>query len=199
MRKASPGRKILVLLVAAVVLMITGCTTNTADEPTRSSGENGYVGVPQQLTQIKPADRKQAPKASGPELGTDKTISTDDYDGKVVVINVWGSWCPPCRKEGPDLQQASERTKGKAQFVGITSRDATPAAPLAFVRSNKITYPSIFDPDGALLLTFAGEVPPSAIPSTLILDTEGRIAVRILGPITETTLVAMIDDVASGK
>jgi thiol-disulfide isomerase/thioredoxin len=188
-----------ILLVAAAVLMITGCSTTTADEPTRSSGENGYVGVQPQLTQIPPADRKKAPTVSGPELGTDKTISTADYAGKVIVINVWGSWCAPCRKEAPDLQAASVRTKGKAQFLGITSRDATPATPLAFVRSNKITYPSIFDPDGATLLTFARDLPPSAIPSTLILDAEGRVAVRILGQITETTLVAMIDDVAGGK
>ena len=192
-------RKSLVLAVAAVVLMITGCSTNTADEPTRSGGENGYVGVQRQLTQIPPADRKPAPTVSGPELGTDKTISTADYAGKVTVINVWGSWCPPCRKEAPDLQAASVRTKDKAQFIGITSRDATQAAPLAFNRANKITYPSIFDPDGSTLITFARDVPPSAIPSTLIIDADGRVAVRILGPITETTLVAMIDDVANGK
>ncbi|WP_152366139.1 TlpA family protein disulfide reductase [Microlunatus speluncae] len=192
-------RKSLILALAAVVLVITGCSPNTADEPTRSSGENGYVGVPKLLTQIKPADRKPAPTVSGPELGTDKTISTADFAGKVIVINVWGSWCPPCRKEAPDLQAASVRTKDKAQFLGITTKDVTPAAPQAFVRANKITYPSIFDPDGATLLAFARDVPPSAIPSTLIIDTEGRVAVRILGEITETTLVAMIDDVAAGK
>lgn len=192
-------RKGLVLLVAAVVLMITGCSTTTADEPTRSGGQNGYVGVQPQLTQIPPADRKPAPTVAGPELGTDKTISTADYAGQVIVINVWGSWCAPCRKEAPGLQAASERTAGKARFLGITSRDATPAAPQAFVRAHKITYPSIFDPDGSTLLTFARDLPPSAIPSTLILDREGRVAVRILGEITETTLVAMIDDVAAGK
>ena len=65
------------------------------------------------------------------------------------MINVWGSWCPPCREEAPDLQAASERDQGQAQFIGITSRDSTPAAPQAFVRANKITYPSIFDPTGA--------------------------------------------------
>jgi thiol-disulfide isomerase/thioredoxin len=192
-------RKGLVLLVAAVILMITGCSTTTADEPTRSGGQNGYVGVQPQLTQIPPADRKPAPTVSGPELGTDKTISTADYAGQVIVINVWGSWCAPCRKEAPGLQAASERTADKSRFLGITSRDATPAAPLAFVRAHKVTYPSIFDPDGSTLLTFARDLPPSAIPSTLILDREGRVAVRILGEITETTLVAMIDDVAAGK
>lgn len=185
--------------LAAVVLLITGCSVSTADEPTRSSGENGYVGVQPQLTQIKPADRKPAPVVSGPELGTDKTISTADYAGQVLVINVWGSWCAPCRKEAPDLREASEETKGKAQFLGITSRDFAQAAPLRFVEEQKITYPSIFDPDGATLLQFSRELPPSAIPTTLIIDAEGRVAVRILGPITKTTLVDMIDDVADGK
>ncbi|HLT60644.1 MAG TPA: TlpA disulfide reductase family protein, partial [Microlunatus sp.] len=187
---ASPGSargsRRVILLLAAVLLVLTGCSTTTADEPTRSGGENGYVGVQPQLTRIAPGDRKPAPVVSGPELGTDRTISTADYAGKVIVINVWGSWCAPCRKEAPDLQAAHEATKDKARFLGITSRDSAPAAPLAFVRANKITYPSIFDPDGATLLTFSRDLPPSAIPSTLIIDREGRVAVQILGTITES-------------
>lgn len=193
-----PSRKLIGLL-AAVLLLVTGCSVSAADEPTRSGGENGYVGVEPQLTQIPPAERRPAPEVSGPELGTDKTISTADYAGKVIVINVWGSWCAPCRKEAPDLQAASEETAGKAQFLGITSRDAAEAAPLAFVRANGITYPSIFDPNGETLLLFSRDLPPSAIPSTLIIDRDGRVAVRILGPITKTTLVDMINDVASGQ
>ena len=115
------------------------------------------------------------------------------------MINVWGSWCAPCRKEAPDLQAASAETSDIAQFIGITSKDYDPAQAEAFVRAFKITYPSIYDPTGKTLLAFAGQLPPSAIPSTMIIDEQGRLAVRVLGPISKITLVDMINDVAGGK
>ena len=90
---------------------------------------------------------------SGTALGGEQTVSTKRYPGKVIVLNVWGSWCPPCRAEAPALQAASEQTKDKAQFIGITVKDPAPAAAEAFVKQNGITYPSIFDPTGAVLLS----------------------------------------------
>ena len=72
------------------------------------------------------------------------------------------------------------------------------AAPQAFVRSNGVTFPSIFDPDGSLLLEFAGQLPPSAIPSTLLVDPQGRIAARVIGVTTEATMLGLIDDLAAG-
>src|SRR5215216_4540891 len=108
-------------------------------------------------------------------------------------------WYPPCRKEAPDLQAASVETENVAQFVGITSKDYDPAPAEAFVRSFKITYPSIYDPTGKVLLAFAGELPPSAIPSTMIIDREGRLAVRVLSEVSKITLVDMINDVANGR
>jgi thiol-disulfide isomerase/thioredoxin len=185
-------------LAVLLVLGAAGCTTSGADEQTHSASQTGYVGTKQNLTRIAPADRRPVPTVAGTSLDG-HPLSTADYAGKVVVVNVWGSWCPPCREEGPALQAASEQTKGKAQFVGITTRDATPTQPQAFVRANDITYPSIFDPDGKTLLAFAGALPPSAIPSTLILDAKGRLAARVLGPITTITLVDMVDDVAAGR
>ena len=139
------------------------------------------------------------PPVSGPALGGDQVLSTQDHLGQVVVINVWGSWCGPCRKEAPDLQAAYAETSDIAQFIGITSKDYDPAQAEAFVRAFKITYPSIYDPTGKTLLAFAGQLPPSAIPSTMIIDEQGRLAVRVLGEISKITLVAMINDVASGK
>ena len=170
-----------------------------ADEQTRSAGQVGYPNVPRNLTRVAPEQRKELPTVSGPVLGSNQTISTQDYRGKVVVINVWGSWCPPCRKEAPDLQAASVETKDVAQFVGITSKDYDPAPAEAFVRSFKITYPSIYDPTGKVLLAFAGELPPSAIPSTMIIDRQGRLAVRVLSEVSKITLVDMINDVANGQ
>jgi thiol-disulfide isomerase/thioredoxin len=183
----------------AATLILVSCARTGADEQTRSAGQVGYPTVPRSLTRIPPDQRKELPTVSGPSLGGNQTISSQDYRGKVVVINVWGSWCPPCRKEAPDLQAASIETKDVAQFVGITSKDYDPAPAEAFVRSFKITYPSIYDPTGKVLLAFAGELPPSAIPSTMIIDREGRLAVRVLSEVSKITLVDMINDVANGQ
>jgi thiol-disulfide isomerase/thioredoxin len=183
----------------AALLILASCAGTGADEQTRSAGQVGYPEVPRNLTRVVPDQRKEVPTVSGPALGSNQTISTQDYRGKVVVINVWGSWCPPCRKEAPDLQHASVETKDVAQFVGITSKDYDPAPAEAFVRSFKITYPSIYDPTGKVLLAFAGDLPPSAIPSTLIIDRQGRLAVRVLSEVSKITLVDMINDVADGR
>jgi len=183
----------------AAMVMLAACARTGADEQSRSAGEVGYPAVARNLTRVPPDQRKELPAVSGPALGTSTTISTQEYRGKVVVINVWGSWCPPCRKEAPDLQAASVETKNVAQFVGITSKDYDPAPAEAFVRSFKITYPSIYDPTGKVLLTFAGELPPSAIPSTMIIDRDGRLAGRVLSEVSKITLVDMINDVADGR
>ena len=109
---------------------------------------------------------------------------------------------PEQRKELPivsGLQAASVETKDTAQFIGITSKDYDPAPAEAFVRSFQITYPSIYDPNGKVLLAFAGELPPSAIPSTMIIDRQGRLAVRVLSEVSKITLVDMINDVAAGR
>ena len=179
--------------------MATACSAGRTESPAREGGEQGYPEVTKNLTQIPPDQRREVPEVSGPALGAAQTLSSKGYPGRIVVINVWGSWCGPCRKEAPALQAASVGTAGVAQFLGINTKDLDPAPAEAFVRANKITYPSIYDPGGRTLLAFAGDLPPSAIPSTLIMDSDGRLAVRVLGEISERTLVAMINDVAAGR
>ena len=95
----------------AALLIPASCANTGADEQTRSAGQVGYPEVPRNLTRVAPDQRKELPIVSGPALGSNQTISTHDYRGRVVVINVWGSWCPPCRKEAPDLQEASVQTR----------------------------------------------------------------------------------------
>ncbi len=180
-------------LVVAAALVLTGCS----DDGGAATGQ-GFVSRDGIINRVAPDERRPAPEISGTALGSDKTLSTADYAGQVIVLNVWGSWCGPCREEAPALVAASARTKDTAQFLGITIRDPSPAQAEAFVRANKITYPSIYDPDGTALLPLAGDLPPSVIPTTLIIDEQGRIAVRVLNTITETTLVDLIDDVANG-
>lgn len=185
-------------VIISSLLMITGCSTDSAGQDSQTGSENGYVGHDQQLTRVPVSRRDDAPEIRGPSLTDGGTVDSADYPGKVLVINVWGSWCPPCRKEAPDLQAASDKLGDKAQFIGIDSRDPGKAAPQAFVRSHKISYPSIYDPDGSQVVKF-DNLPPSAIPSTLVVDKHGRLAVRILGSITRDTLVDIVDDVAAGK
>lgn len=166
----------------AVLLAVVGCAPET--------GSN--------VTLVPPGERGGPVEVTGPDLDGTGTLSTSAYAGKVVVVNVWGSWCPPCKAEAADLQAASEDTAAVAQFLGITTRDRDPVPPQAFVRTRKITYPSIYDPDGKSLLAFARELPPSAIPSTMVLDREGRLAARVLGPISRITLVQLVNDTANG-
>jgi thiol-disulfide isomerase/thioredoxin len=112
----------------------------------------------------------------------------------VVVLNTWASWCPPCRAEAPDLRRAAEAKAGKAQFVGINIRDNPPAA-RAFVRTYRIPYPSLVDDGGSILMTLGDIVPAQAIPSTIVLDRQGRVAARVIGQVRYSTLVGLVEDV----
>jgi thiol-disulfide isomerase/thioredoxin len=129
-----------------------------------------------------------------------RTLDGDTFDlatlrGRPVVINVWGSWCAPCRKEAPELQKASvELGRRGVVSLGIDTRDDTASA-RAFVRQYQIGYPSLVD-DGTLLLALQGAVPASAVPTTVILDRKGRAAARILGATTAATISGLVEDLA---
>ena len=191
-------------VLLGLALVLSGCAAAPDDTVTRTGsrklGENdpGFVGG-KSLTQIEPAKRQPAPVAEGAALSGRGSVSTGDYPGKVVVINVWGSWCGPCRLEAKDLAEASKETAGMAAFVGINVRDSFPAPARAFVRAFEVPYPHIYDPTGAQLLKFAGTLPPNGIPTTLIIDKQGRIAARIVGIVSKTTLVTLIRDTDQGR
>lgn len=178
------------LLALALLATLVGCTTITAT--------NGFVSSDGSITRVDPGGRKAAPAVSGTTLDGESWTSASAA-GKVLVYNVWGSWCAPCRKEAPALAEAARRTAGQAVFVGINVRDLDKAPSQAFARAFDVPYPSLYDPDGSLLLPFAGDLPANAIPTTLVIDTQGRVAARILGETTTATLTALIDDVAAGK
>lgn len=161
----------------------------------RPAGEGGFVGGDGSLTVLAPTDRRPAPTVAGTTL-TGSAWSSESVAGKVIVYNVWGSWCAPCRAEAPALVAASKRTAELAVFVGLNTRDLEKAAPRAFVRAFDVPYVNLYDPDGRLLLAFAGQLPASAIPSTLVVDREGRTAARIIGQATEATLVGLVTDIA---
>ena len=182
-------RKVAWLVLVSVLLV--GCGSGPA-------GSDGFVAGDGTLTVLPVDQRPAAPLVEGTTL--EGAAWRSDYaPGKVLVYNVWGSWCAPCRAEAPVLVAASKRTADVAVFVGLNTRDLDEAAPQAFLRAFDVPYVNLYDPDGALLLKFSGQLPASAIPSTLLVDAKGRIAARIIGEVTEATLVDVIADLAAGK
>lgn len=177
-------------LVAALVLWTQGIW------PQREEGQPPATAglVTPGLELYETADRKLAPALVGPGLGLGQ-ISTAEMTGKVVVLNVWGSWCGPCRKEAPDLARAARQFSAEnVAFIGVDTRDNETAAE-AFVRGFGIPYPSLFDPAGTLMLPWHDIVPLSAIPSTVVLDPQGRVAARVIGTVDYTTLTGIVGDV----
>ena len=181
------------LLSAGAVL--SACSSSAADSG--AGGESGFVGGDGSIVVIEPGSRDTAPELVGTTLD-DEEFRLADYRGDVVVLNVWASWCAPCRAEAPELQEVWEEFDGQGvQFIGLNTRDAQTAA-RGFVETMGITFPSVQDADGRLQLLFSDSLPPQAIPSTLIIDREGRVAARALGKVSAGTLRGMIDEVDQG-
>ena len=112
----------------------------------------------------------------------------------MVVVNVWGSWCVPCRTETPELVRlANQYTPRGVQFLGIDVRD-NPAAAKSFINRFEVPYPSLEDQDGRLLLDFRRVIPTSVVPSTVVIDRRGDVAARIIGAITYPTLDKLLAD-----
>jgi thiol-disulfide isomerase/thioredoxin len=179
-------------LVAALsgAALLAACSNTTG-----GTGNTGYVSSEVTgVTAIAASARVVAPSLSGTTLDG-KKLSLTDYRGQVVVVNVWGSWCTPCRVEGPALEETYQKYQAKGvKFLGINTRDDNAAAQ-AFVSSDGITYPSLQDPDETLVLEFKSILPPTSIPSSVIVDRSGKVAARILGAVTEPQLVQALDKV----
>jgi len=156
-----------------------------------SANEQSFIAGNGVATFIPKADRKAAPAISGPTLDGSTFTSTL---GKVLVLNVWASWCSP-RAEAPALQEMSS-AHSEVQFLGVLTRDSLVSA-RAFVERFNITYPSLTD-DG-ILLKFHGQLTPNAIPTTLIIDSEGKIAARVSGEVTYSALEELIKRVKSDE
>ncbi|HVQ88169.1 MAG TPA: TlpA disulfide reductase family protein [Actinomycetes bacterium] len=185
-------------LIAACVAVFasSGCTSGSNTDPVGES--QGFVAGGGEATVVDPADRIPAPMIEGHTLQGDP-LSLSDYKGDVVVVNVWESYCGPCRAEADTLRQvASDSRADGVRFVGINTRDQNAAAQ-AFERNYKVSYPSLFDPDGQLQLQFIDSLPPGAVPSTLVIDRDGRVAARVLGATEYSQLKELVADVVAEK
>jgi thiol-disulfide isomerase/thioredoxin len=187
----------LAVFLGVALLALAGCSDGQV-ERSDNGDQAGYIAGDGTISVFDPAERKTAPEFGG-ELLDGGEFSLADSLGEVVVLNVWGSWCPPCRKEAPDLQAAYENLEPDGvRFVGVNVREPNGKRPAQqFEDEFGITYPSVYDPKADALLAFRSTVPPAAIPSTLVIDREGRIAARILGPIGETSLTDIVREVAA--
>lgn len=156
--------------------------------------DTGFVegaGVAREI----PAKERTTPLAFSAETYTGKKFDLAALRGKPVVLNVWYAACAPCRKEAPELASLAEKYAPKGvQFIGVNVRDeAGPAQ--AFEKNYKIPYPSVPDEDGSVMYALRGQVAPNAVPSTLVIDAQGRAAARISGAADPSILSAMIDRV----
>ena len=192
MRRTRVRLSIGVALLAFVGLPITGCSSSPSGSSAGS--ETNFVAGDGSIEIIPVGQRVTAPDFTLPTLEGGK-FTLNAQLGKVVAMNVWASWCAPCRKEAPDLEAVWKQSdKRKVAFVGLNTRDSQNSAQ-GFISNYAITYPQAVDTDGQVQLLFRNTLPAQAIPSTLIVDAQGRVAARILGTATEATLRNVIDDV----
>ena len=184
-------RRLLTALATAAALsaLLAGCSSDPLAEQYREGSSKGFIAGDGSWTEIPAAKRGDAVTWSG-TTENDETVSSTDYADEVVVLNFWYASCAPCRAEAPDLQTLSEAFDGKgAAFLGVNVRDR-PANAIAFNENYGITYPSVMDvADGGMQLAFSGSIPPNAVPTTLVLDSSGRVAARILGRVSSPSIL----------
>ncbi|MET0993315.1 MAG: TlpA disulfide reductase family protein [Mycobacterium sp.] len=182
-----------------LLLALTGCSTG--DDAVAQGGTFEFV-APGGQTDIfydPPADRGTPGPLTGPDLmNPDKTLSLDDFAGDVVVINVWGQWCAPCRTEITQLQQVYDDTKDSGvTFLGIDVRDNNRDAPVDFIKDRNNTFPSIYDPAMRTMIAFGGKYPTTVIPSTIVLDREHRVAAVFLRELLAEDLQPLVARLAA--
>jgi thiol-disulfide isomerase/thioredoxin len=188
------SRRRLSLLVAA--LAVAGSTATACTDVNGTNGKDFVTGDGRVL-QYAPGKRGEPVDAGGDTLDGDQ-LQLADLRGKVVVVNVWGAWCTECRTETPILVDAADELPNGATIVGVDVRDSSKDDALAYVRAAEIPYPSIYDPGSEQLLRFPPPINPRDIPSTVVLDAQGRVAALIRGELpSKLTLLDVVQEVSS--
>jgi len=177
------------LLVLSLVVALAACSNDPLAEQYRAGENKGFVSGAYRVVEIPDAERGDPVEFSG-VLETGDPVSNADYAGDVLVVNFWYSSCAPCRVEAPELEAAHAEFDGEpVSFLGINLHDGAEAS-LAFAETFGVTYPSaLATEDGSIKLAFAAETPLSAVPSTLVLDAQGRVAARIIGQLPAASIL----------
>ncbi len=184
-----PARRATVALVAAALLALSACSGGS----TNSVADQGFISGDGTVTQLAASQRKDPVEFRGTTLAG-KPFNLRSLRGDVVVVNVWASWCAPCIAEAAGLQKVHEQTEAEGvRFIGINT-ETDQAAARAHERRFGVTYPSLRDDGGRVLLRLRGSLPPTATPSTLVLDRTGRVAARVIGRVDASTLQSLVDD-----
>ncbi|MET7457550.1 TlpA disulfide reductase family protein [Streptomyces sp. NPDC005574] len=188
---------LLIAGAAVATLTLSACGSGGTSG---GSGNTNFVTGTNGIATVAKDGRAAAPELSGPTVDGGR-LDVADYKGKVVVVNVWGSWCPPCRAEAKNFETVYKDVRGQGvQFVGINTRDTSVGPAKAFETDYGISYPSLYDPTGKLMLRFKkGTLNPQLIPSTLVIDRDGRVAARALQALSEEKLRAMLKPVLAEK
>lgn len=185
---------IAVMMVASFILVLAGCS---ADDPLadqfREGGNKNYIAGDGTVTEYSEQNRPEAEPWGGITESGDR-IDSVQLEGVVTVMNWWYAACAPCRDEAPDLVALSEEySEQGVQFIGVNVRDTQETA-LAFARNFEVTYPSVMDAkSGAVSLAFTGVVTPQAVPTTLVIDADGKVSSKILGRIDKSILGELIE------
>jgi len=180
-------RKLALLALLLLPISLTGCAENPNINNSYQSGDGT-------VTEFKIADRKEPVNWSG-VTSDGYRISANNLSGVVTVLNFWYAACTPCRVETPDLVELANQFENKVQFVGVNVRDTAETAD-AFRKSFNVNFPTIIDAQsGETVLAFTGVVTPSAVPTTLVIDREGKVAARVLGLAEKSTLKSLIQTV----
>jgi thiol-disulfide isomerase/thioredoxin len=195
-------RRVLALVASLAVLApVAGCSTGTDAVAQGGTFEFVAPGGKTDSYYDPPESRGRPGELAGPSL-TDpaKTVSLNDFSGQVVVVNIWGQWCGPCRAEITELQKVYDATRRDGvAFLGIDVRDNNRDAARDFVVDRKVTYPSIYDPAMRTMIAFGGKFPTTVIPSTLVLDRQHRVAAVFLRELLAGDLMPVVQRLAADQ
>jgi peroxiredoxin len=188
---------LVIFIVGSIALSLAGCTSDPLADQFRSGDSKNYIAGDGTVTEFDSTQRPTFLPFTG-ETESGQMLDSNALEGQVVVMNWWYSACAPCRAEAPDLQALYEEFQDQGvQFVGVNVRDTAETA-LAFDRKFDIGFPSIIDAQsGAVSLAFQGVVSPQAVPTTLVIDKQGKVASRILGRIDSSILKTLIETVVA--
>ena len=175
--------------LAALTAPVAGCADGRASADSQAATGAGTV-------QAFVGDERAAATAVSGELLDGTSFDLGSLRGSVIVVNVWGSWCAPCRAEAPALEATYQATKGLGvAFVGVDIRDGRDAG-TAFMAGFGLTYPSLFDPAGRIVLAFR-DVPPNVVPATILIDRQHRVAAVFRKAVTQRELEAAVRALAT--